>query len=81
MQVFFAVIRRRGPGALRGGAGFRVAGLNSSWEFPKIGVPHLGVLTIRILLFRYYIRVPYFRKLQVAAKSWKPEDWLLQHLL
>ena len=25
------------------------------WEFPKIGVPYLGVLIIRILLFR----VPY----------------------
>ena len=37
------------------------------WEFPKkIGVPYLGVLLTRILLFRviyYYIRVPYFRKL------------------
>ena len=24
----------------------------SKWEFPKIGVPHFGVLIIRILLFR-----------------------------
>ena len=22
------------------------------WEFPKIGVPYLGVLIVRILLFR-----------------------------
>ena len=29
---------------------FRVSGL--TWEFPKIGVPYLGVLIIRILLFR-----------------------------
>ena len=28
----------------------------------KKGVPYFGVLIIRILLFGYYIRVPYFRK-------------------
>ena len=28
------------------------------WEFPKIGVPYLGVLIRRILLLGYYIRVP-----------------------
>ena len=22
------------------------------WEFPKIGVPHLGLLIMRVLLFR-----------------------------
>ena len=33
-------------------------------EFPKImgTLPSFGVLIIRILLFRHYIRVPYFRK-------------------
>ena len=25
---------------------------SSLWEFPKLGVPHFGVLIIRILLFR-----------------------------
>ena len=36
------------------------------WEFPKIrGVPHFGVLIIRILKFRVqnYNRVPFFLKL------------------
>ena len=33
--------------------------LRPIWDFPKIGVPYFGVLTIRILLFiGYYIRVP-----------------------
>ena len=31
-------------------------------SFRKLGVPYVGVLIIRILLFRYYIRVPGFRK-------------------
>ena len=32
-------------------------------SFRKLGVPYFGVLIIRILLFGYYIRVPYFRNL------------------
>ena len=28
------------------------SGLERTWEFPKIRVPYLGVLMIRILLFR-----------------------------
>ena len=32
-------------------------------SFRKLGVPHFGVPIIRILLVRYYIRVPYFRTL------------------
>ena len=30
------------------------------WEFPKIGVPYLGVLIIRILLFRVLYQGPLF---------------------
>ena len=33
------------------------------WEFPKIRVTLFGVLIIRVLPFRYHIRVPYLRKL------------------
>ena len=40
-----------------------------SWEFPKLGVPYFGVLIRRILLFRYYIRVPYFRKLSPSKAA------------
>ena len=36
---------------------------NDCGSFRKLGVPYLGVLILRILLFRYYIRVPYSRKL------------------
>ena len=32
----------------------------SIWEFPKIGVPYLGVLKIRILLFRVLCWGPLF---------------------
>ena len=39
------------------------ATLLSCGSFRKLGVPYFGVLIIRIRLFRYYIRVPYFRKL------------------
>ena len=39
------------------------------WDFPIIWVPYFGVLIIR-----YYIRVPYFRKhpygKDLADKSW-----------
>ena len=38
-------------------------------SFRKFGVPYFGVLIIRILLFRYYIRVPYFRKLQYESPN------------
>ena len=37
-----------------------------TWEFPTIRGTLFRVLIIRILLFRYYIRVPYFRKLPYA---------------
>ena len=53
----------RGGGLLEGR--LRVSGVPLSvpktgpmWEFPKIGVPYLGVLIRRILLLGYYIRVP-----------------------
>ena len=32
-------------------------------SFRKLGAPHFGVLIIRIHYLRYYIRVPYFRRL------------------
>ena len=43
--------------------------------FRKLGVPFLGVLRIRILLFRVLFRVPYFRKLpHVKANTSTPRD-------
>ena len=39
------------------------------WEFPKIGVPHFGVLIIGSYYLGYYIRVPYFRKLPYRVQS------------
>ena len=52
---------RRCPGLGRTGACIPVSFL--IWEFSKIrGTSYFGVLIIRILLFRDYIGVPYFRK-------------------
>ena len=43
-------------------------------SFRKLGVPFFGVLIIRILLFRAYIKVPYFRKLpNQAEETFNPE--------
>ena len=42
---------------------FSCLGLSDTYGiFPKLGVPYLGVLIIRILLFRVIYLGPYFRK-------------------
>ena len=38
-------------------------------SFQKEGVPYVGVLMIRILLFMVLIRVPYFRKPPILARQ------------
>ena len=39
----------------------------SIWEFPKTGVPYLGVLIIRILLFRVLHSCPLFSETPIYA--------------
>ena len=45
------------------------AGLEQGWDFPKIRVPYLGVLIIRILLFRVLYWGPLFSETRYCMFS------------
>ena len=44
-------------------------------KFPKIGVPHLGVLIVRILLFRVLYWGPLFSETPVSELCQTPQKW------